>query len=193
MDLCNPREVRALLDRYGLAPQKGFGQNFLINPDIPERIAESSYNAVRSRPCAALEIGPGIGALTSSLCERFDRVVAVEIDRGLLPLLDETLGDYDNVTVVSADFMTIDIAEFFREHFSGYDVSVCANLPYYITTPIMMKLFESFPVSEAMPISSMTFMVQLEVADRICSTESAGDNGSVTASIGLSAKAEKLL
>ena len=77
MDLCNPREVRALLDRYGLAPQKGFGQNFLINPDIPERIAESSYSAVRSRPCAALEIGPGIGALTSSLCERFDRVVAV--------------------------------------------------------------------------------------------------------------------
>ena len=127
MDLCNPREVRALLDRYGLAPQKGFGQNFLINPDIPERIAESSYSAVRSRPCAALEIGPGIGALTSSLCERFDRVVAVEIDRGLLPLLDETLGDYDNVTVVSADFMTIDVAEFFREHFSGYDVSVCAN------------------------------------------------------------------
>ena len=112
MDLCNPREVRALLDRYGLAPQKGFGQNFLINPDIPERIAESSYSAVRSRPCAALEIGPGIGALTSSLCERFDRVVAVEIDRGLLPLLDETLGDYDNVTVVSADFMTIDVAEF---------------------------------------------------------------------------------
>lgn len=192
MDLCNPREVRALLERYGLAPQKGFGQNFLINPDIPERIAESSYNAVRSRPCAALEIGPGIGALTSSLCERFDRVVAVEIDRGLLPLLDETLGDYDNVTVVSADFMTIDVAEFFREHFSGYDVSVCANLPYYITTPIIMKLFESFPVSEAMPISSMTFMVQLEVADRICSTESAGDNGSVTAAIGLSAKAEKL-
>ena len=79
MDLCNPREVRALLDRYGLAPQKGFGQNFLINPDIPERIAESSYNAVRSRPCAALEIGPGIGALTSSLCERFDRVVAVRL------------------------------------------------------------------------------------------------------------------
>mgnify|MGYP003378259146 CR=1 FL=1 len=105
-------------------------------------------------------------------------MVAVEIDRGLLPLLDETLGDYDNVTVVSADFMTIDVAEFFREHFSGYDVSVCANLPYYITTPIIMKLFDSFPVSEAMPISSMTFMVQLEVADRICSTESAGDNGS---------------
>lgn len=192
MDLCNPREVRELLQRFSLAPKKGFGQNFLINPEIPERIAESSFDAAQGTPCAVLEIGPGIGALTVELCERFDKVVAVEIDRGLLPLLEETLADYGNVTVVSADFMNLDVAEFFREHFNGYSVSVCANLPYYITTPVMMKLFEAFPLSEPLPISSMTFMVQLEVANRICSDELSGEYGSVTASIGLCSHADKL-
>lgn len=192
MNLCSVKEVKSLLAEFDLAPKKGFGQNFLINPDVPENIADASYNAARRRPCAALEIGPGIGALTSALAERFDKVIAVEIDRGLIPLLERTLGEYDNVTVISADFMELDLPEFFREHFDGYDVSVCANLPYYITTPVMMKFFDSFPASSPLPVSSMTFMVQLEVADRICSSSASDEYGSVTASVGLMSRGRKL-
>ena len=192
MDLCNAREVKALLEEFGLAPKKGFGQNFLINPDVPINIADASAAVVRQRPSAALEIGPGIGALTSCLAERFDKVVAVEIDRGLIPVLGRTLEEYGNVTVVNTDFMELDLPAFFAEHFDGYDVSVCANLPYYITTPVMMKFFESFPASAPLPISSLTFMVQLEVADRICSDKTSDEYGSVTASIGLAAKGRKL-
>jgi len=197
MNLCSVKEVKELLSEFGLAPKKGFGQNFLINPDVPYNIAEASYDTAKrrqqsNRPLAALEIGPGIGALTVQLCERFDKVVAIEIDRGLIPVLERTLEEYDNITVINTDFMEFDLAKLFAEEFDGYDVSVCANLPYYITTPVMMKFFESFPLSEAMPISSMTYMVQLEVADRICSNQNSDEYGSVSASIGLSASGRKL-
>ena len=192
MNLCSVKEVKSLLAEFGLAPKKGFGQNFLINPDVPENIAEFSAGAAGKAPRAVLEIGPGVGALTSSLAERFDKVVCVEIDRGLIPLLERTLAEYPNVTVVSADFMELDLEAFFREHFDGFDVSVCANLPYYITTPVMMKFFDSFPASRPMPVSSLTFMVQLEVAERICSDSASGEYGSVTASVGLMAKGKKL-
>ena len=153
-DLCNSQTVRALLERYDLAPKKGFGQNFLINPSVPERIAElSSSFADHSKPAGVLEIGPGVGALTQYLAGEYDKVVAVEIDRGLIPLLGEVFEDFDNITVVEADFMTVDLPAFLQEHFgdileSGGSIAVCANLPYYITTPVIMKLLEAFPLTE---------------------------------------------
>ena len=186
------REVKELLARFDLSPKKAFGQNFLIDPTVPERIAESAADTVQKRPTAALEIGPGVGALTAQLAERFDRVVAVEIDRGLIPLLGETLSGYDNVEIVEGDFLALDLPSFFARHFAGYEVAVCANLPYYVTTPIMMRFFDAFPASRALPVASLTFMVQREVADRICSTSDAGDYGAVAASIALASRADKL-
>lgn len=192
MELCSVREVKALLAEFGLSPKKAFGQNFLIDPSVPERIADAAADTVRTRPSAALEIGPGVGALTSCLAERFDKVVAVEIDRGLIPVLGRTLEKYDNVEIVEGDFLSLDLEAFFEEKFSGYDVAVCANLPYYVTTPIMMRFFDTFSAARPMPVSSLTFMVQLEVAQRICSTNDAGDYGAVAVSVALSAGACKL-
>jgi len=199
MELCNLSVVRGLLEKYGCAPKKGYGQNFLINPMIPMRIAELSYGyADHSKPCGVLEIGPGVGALTQYLCEAYDKVVAVEIDHGLIPLLAESLEEYDNVTVVESDFMQIDLPAFLEEHFgeilaAGGSVGVCANLPYYITTPVIMKLLESFPMNEKIPLTSITVMVQLEVARRLAATEKSPDYGSISASIALRANTEKLL
>ena len=198
MQLCNPQIVRGLLDKYGLAPKKAFGQNFLINPMVPERIADASASfADQSKPMGVIEIGPGVGALTQYLCQNYDKVVAIEIDRGLIPLLGEALEEYDNVTVVEADFMKIDLPAFVREHFSdildaGGTIGVCANLPYYITTPVIMKLLESYPMTEKLPFSSIVVMIQLEVARRLAAKAGSDDYGSITASIALRAKAEKL-
>lgn len=199
MELCNLSTVRGLLDKYGCAPKKGYGQNFLINPMVPMRIAEmSAAYADPTKPCGVLEIGPGVGALTQYLCQNYDKVVAVEIDHGLIPLLAESLAEYDNVTVVEADFMQIDLPEFLAEHFGeiiaqGGTVGVCANLPYYITTPVIMKLLESFPMCDRIPLTSITVMVQLEVARRLAANDKSADYGSISASIALRANAEKLL
>lgn len=198
-DLCNLQTVRALLEQYDLAPKKGFGQNFLINPSVPERIAElSSSFADHSKPTGVIEIGPGVGALTQYLAGEYDKVVAVEIDRGLIPLLGEVFEDFDNVTVVEADFMTVDLHAFLREHFgaildAGGSISVCANLPYYITTPVIMKLLEAFPLTEKIPLSSIVVMIQLEVARRLAATPAQSDYGSISAEIALRANAKKLL
>ncbi len=199
MDLCNPSIVKELLAKYNLAPKKGYGQNFLINPKIPMKIAElSSTYADPDKPSAVLEIGPGVGALTQYLAQEYDKVVAVEIDHGLIPLLSESLGEYDNVTVVESDFMKLNLPEFLHEHFSdileeGGSVGVCANLPYYITTPVIMKLLESHPADEPLPFCSVVVMVQLEVARRLAAKAGSGDYGSISAAIALHANAEKLL
>lgn len=198
-DLCNSQTVRALLERYDLAPKKGFGQNFLINPSVPERIAElSSSFADHSKPTGVLEIGPGVGALTQYLAGEYDKVVAVEIDRGLIPLLGEVFEDFDNITVVEADFMTVDLPAFLQEYFgdilaAGGSIAVCANLPYYITTPVIMKLLETFPLTEKIPLSSIVVMIQLEVARRLAATPAQSDYGSISAEIALRADAKKLL
>ncbi|MBQ3591930.1 MAG: ribosomal RNA small subunit methyltransferase A [Clostridia bacterium] len=199
IDVCNPREVRELLDKYGLAPKKGFGQNFLIQPNVPQRIAEMSRSfAPMDKPAAVLEIGPGVGALTQFLSEYYDRVTAVEIDTGLIPLLAEVFAERENITVVNKDFMTVDLPAFLEEQFGdilaeGGSVSICANLPYYITTPVLMRILESWPASRPVPLAGITVMVQLEVARRICADPGDKDDyGALSAAIGLRADAEKL-
>ncbi|MBE6708160.1 MAG: ribosomal RNA small subunit methyltransferase A [Ruminococcaceae bacterium] len=192
LDLCSPRTIKELLDRYGLAPKKGYGQNFLTNPMVPEAIADAAADA--SGECkAVLEIGPGLGVLTRELGERFSSVVAVEIDRGLIPLLEETLGEYENVRVINEDFMETELTELLHENFGDARPAVCANLPYYITTPIIMKLLEDCPYSCGLPYTSITVMVQFEVADRIAAKQGSADYGAITAAVGLRCSVKKVL
>ena len=196
MNLCNIKVVKDLMARYGTDTKKGFGQNFLINPMVPENIADESYGYHRERnfgkESAVLEIGPGIGALTCQLCERYDKVVAVEIDRTLIPILAETLEEYDNIKVVNEDFMKLDLKSFIKENYGDTPVSVCANLPYYITTPIIMKLLEESRVEGKSMFTSLTVMVQKEVADRLCATEKDSEYGAITASLNYYGKVKKL-
>ncbi len=184
MKLTNIGTVKALMEKHGIRFQKKFGQNFLVNEEIPMRIADEC--GAGENDCI-LEIGPGIGTLTRELCAVAGKVVAVEIDGGLIPVLEETLADFDNVEVINSDIMKTDINKLFEEKFSGKDVYVCANLPYYITTPILMLLLES-----RLPFKKMTFMVQKEVADRLSSNSKEGDYGAVTASVSYYGKVEKL-
>ena len=188
MNLCDVRFVKKLMAKYGTGTKKGFGQNFLINPSVPEGIAEESYSYHKSKcngeKCGVLEIGPGIGSLTSELCSCYDTVVAVEIDKTLIPILDETLSEHNNVTVINDDFLKLDLNELISEYFNGSSISVCANLPYYITTPIIMKLLEGSRDKDGKSkLCSITVMVQREVANRLCADESNKDYGAITASI----------
>ena len=196
-NLCSPSVVKELLAKYHLTPRKGFGQNFLINSRIPREIAEASLpqeagKEKNTHPLCALEIGPGLGTMTRELSRLYDRVAAVEIDRGLIPLLEETLAGCDNVCVIHEDFLKLDIPTFLREQFGDSPVHVCANLPYYITTPILMKLLEAQRPSRAPQIRSVTVLVQTEVADRLCAAAGSAAYGAITASVQLAGTAEKL-
>lgn len=197
-----------LLQKHNFKFQKKFGQNFLTDPKIPARIAQNcieyelfekdgqSYcenadeNGVISpkRPCAVLEIGPGAGILTKELAKRFTKVCAVEIDNNLIPILDEALCDYDNASVINADIMECDLQKLYEDLSQGsLPVGVCANLPYYITTPIIMKLIES-----RLGFCYITVMVQKEVARRLTAPAKSADYGAITAVIGLYGSAKKL-
>lgn len=160
IELTNIGAVRALLARHGFHTSKAMGQNFLINPTVCPRMAEASG---AGPGVGVLEIGPGIGVLTRELALLADRVVAVELDKRLPAILRETLGDLDNVEIVEGDVLKLDLRALLDRAFAGLEVVVCANLPYYITTPILMRLLE-----EALPIHRITVMVQKEVADRLC-------------------------
>ena len=186
MKLSNPSEIKALLERHGFEFQKKYGQNFLINEAIPKKIAEASLPNI-SGECACLEIGPGIGVMTNELSKLYSKVCAVEIDKSLLPLLDETLSECDNVEIVNSDILKLDIAKTVKEKLDGLPCVVCANLPYYITTPVIMHLLES-----GYPFENITVMVQKEVADRICSPAASDLYGAITASIAYYAKPKKL-
>ena len=188
MNLCNVNVVKRLMSKYGTGTKKSFGQNFLINPSVPMDIAyeSSSYHSSKcpTVPSGVIEIGPGIGSLTNELCQSYDKVVAVEIDKTLIPILGETLAEHENVTVINEDFLKLDLNGFIAEHFGDNPVSVCANLPYYITTPIIMKLLERARGTDGKSkLVSITVMVQREVALRLCASEKDGDYGAITASI----------
>lgn len=196
-NLCSPSVVKELLAKYQLSPRKGFGQNFLIHPQIPRKIAEASAAQAAEEMqgtgfSCALEIGPGLGTMTRELSRLYRRVTAVEIDRGLIPLLGETLADCKNVQIVERDCLKLDLPAFLREQFGDCPVHVCANLPYYITTPILMKLLEAAEPAQAPQIRSVTVLVQTEVADRLCAAPGSAAYGAITASVRLVGTAKKL-
>ena len=184
MELCNLSVIRSLMSEAGLTFRKEFGQNFLINRIIPEDIAD---NCTDNPDSMILEIGPGIGCLTQELAIRYHNVVAVEIDRGLIPILEKTLAEYDNITVINEDIMKIDLASLVEKYSGGRPVSVCANLPYYITTPILMYLLES-----GVKFSSITVMIQKEVATRLTSRAGSEEYGAITPTVEYYAEVKKL-
>ena len=176
MDLCNLSVIKNLMNEAGIVFRKDYGQNFLTNRLIPEDIADMCAD---SKDSLIIEVGPGIGCLTQELALRYKRVVAVEIDKGLIPVLNKTLSEYKNVTVINDDIMKIDIKKLIDEYSDGLPVSVCANLPYYITTPILMRLIES-----DVKFSTITVMVQNEVAARLTAAPGNSDYGAITAVLG---------
>lgn len=185
MDLWDTRTVRQVMAMFGLNFRKEFGQNFLTDPEVIDSIADA---CCADRNCTVLEIGPGIGTLTRSLAARYRRVIALEIDRSLIPVLRYTLSDHPNVEVINADVMQVDLGELLAEAFREGPVAVCANLPYYITTPILMKLLES-----RLPFDGITVMVQAEVADRLCAHAGSKAYGAITVSVDYYGEAEELL
>ena len=172
------------MDEAGISFRKEYGQNFLTNRMIVEDIADS---CTEHEDSLIIEIGPGIGCLTQELAMRYSRVVAIEIDTGLIPVLEKTLADYDNITLINADVMKTDIKAIVDEYGEGRPVSVCANLPYYITTPILMYLLES-----GVKFSSITVMVQNEVAARLAAEPGSKDYGAITAVLGYYGAARRL-
>jgi 16S rRNA (adenine1518-N6/adenine1519-N6)-dimethyltransferase len=166
MDLCDYRQIKALLDAHGFHFSKAKGQNFLTRAWVPARIAEE---AGVDEGCGVLEVGPGIGCLTQQLCLRAGKVCAVEVDRALEPILEKTVGEFDNLEIVFADVRKLNLSELVKERFPGLRPVACANLPYYITSPILSALLES------RAFESVTVMVQKEVAQRICAPAGSKD------------------
>lgn len=186
MHLGNPTNTIAVLNRYGFSFQKKFGQNFLIDENVVEKIVR---DAGVTKDDFVLEIGPGIGTMTQILCENAREVVAVEIDDKLIPILTEdTLSWYDNVTVIHEDILKLDIVKLANERNGGKPIKVVANLPYYITTPIIMGLFESH-----VPLDSITIMVQKEVADRMQVGPGTKDYGALSLAVQYYAKPQIIL
>lgn len=186
MHLGNPTNTIAVLNRYGFSFQKKFGQNFLIDENVVEKIVR---DAGVTKDDFVLEIGPGIGTMTQILCENAREVVAVEIDDKLIPILTEdTLSWYDNVTVIHEDILKLDIVKLANERNGGKPIKVVANLPYYITTPIIMGLFESH-----VPLDSITIMVQKEVEDRMQVGPGTKDYGALSLAVQYYAKPQILL
>ena len=183
-DLTNAAFIKALLARHGFRFSKALGQNFIIDPTVCPRMAECCG---AGPGVGVLEIGPGIGVLTEQLAQTAEKVVAVELDERLLPVLDETLGAFDNVRVIHGDVLKLDLFRILEENFFGLRAAVCANLPYYITSPVIMALLES-----RLPVESITVMVQKEAADRLCAAVGSRDAGAVTVAVNYYAEAEKL-
>ena len=183
-NLTNISVVQELARRHSFHFSKGLGQNFLINPTVCPRITELG----NAKPgFGVLEIGTGFGVLTAELAKRADKVVAVEIDQRLLPVLDETLAEFDNVKIVLGDIMKLDVAALLREEFGDRPVAVCANLPYYITSPILMLLLES-----RLPLTSITVMVQKEAAQRLCARVGTREAGAITVGVHYYGEARQL-
>ncbi|WP_100374372.1 16S rRNA (adenine(1518)-N(6)/adenine(1519)-N(6))-dimethyltransferase RsmA [Bacillus sp. FJAT-45037] len=185
-DIATPIRTKEILKKYGFSFKKSLGQNFLIDTNVLRNIVDA---AGVDETSGTIEIGPGIGALTEQLAKRVDQVVAFEIDQRLLPVLEDTLSPYDNVSVIHSDVLKADIKEAISTHFKkGQDLMVVANLPYYVTTPILMKLLEL-----KLPIRGIVVMIQAEVADRIAAKPGTKDYGSLSIAAQYYAKAEKVL
>ncbi|MBQ2842359.1 MAG: 16S rRNA (adenine(1518)-N(6)/adenine(1519)-N(6))-dimethyltransferase RsmA [Clostridia bacterium] len=176
--------IKEILSRHGFHFSKALGQNFIVNPSVCPRMAEESGI---DENCGAIEIGAGIGVLTAELAQRAKKVVVIEIDTKLLPILDETLKDFDNIEIINQDVLKTDLAALIKEKFDGMPVYVCANLPYYITSPVIMALLES-----RLPIEAVTVMVQKEAAQRICAPVGSRLSGAVTVAVDYYADAQKL-
>ena len=185
MNLYDIDVVKKILSRHGFTFSKALGQNFLINPQVCPTMADS-LNA--DGETGVLEVGPGIGVLTKELCRVAGKVVSVELDKRLLPVLDETLGEFDNLEIVNGDVMKLDLKALMEEKFAGCrSVKVCANLPYYITSPVIMTLLES-----RLPIDEIVVMVQKEAGERLCAQVGTREAGAVTAAVNYYAEGEML-
>ncbi len=174
-ELTNLSYIKDLANRHNFAFQKNFGQNFIVNAGICPKIVE--YAEVNEN-IGVIEIGTGIGVLTKELCKVAKKVVAIEIDKTLMPVINETLAEFNNFKVINKDVLKTDILQIIKEEFEGMEVVVCANLPYYITSPIIMKLLE-----EKLPIKNITVMVQKEAATRICAKEGTRDIGAISLAV----------
>ena len=174
-NLSNIRVIKDILERHDFKFSKQLGQNFLVNPSVCPKIAEMG-NAKKG--FGIIEIGTGIGVLTNELAKRADKVVAIEIDKRLIPVLDETLSEHRNVKIINADVMKTDLKKLIKDEFQGLEVAVCANLPYYITSPVIMTLLEN-----RLPIKSITVMVQKEAGVRLCSPMQSREMGAVTVAV----------
>jgi len=174
-NLTNISVVKDILSRHGFTFSKSLGQNFIVNPSVCPRIAEEGGAASGT---GVIEIGTGVGVLTAELAKRADKVVAIEIDDRLIPVLSETLSDFDNVKIINEDVLKVDLDKVIEEEFSGMDVYVCANLPYYITSPIIMSLLES-----RLNIRAITVMVQKEAATRLTAELGTRAVGAVTVAV----------
>lgn len=176
--------VKDILGGHGFHFSKALGQNFIVNPSVCPRMAEESGI---DENCGVIEIGAGIGVLTAELAKRAKKVVVIELDTKLLPILDETLRDFDNIEIINQDVLKTDLAAIIEEKFKGMPVYVCANLPYYITSPVIMSLLES-----RLPLKAITVMVQKEAAQRLCAPVGSRLSGAVTVAVDYYANAKKL-
>lgn len=184
MELSNIGNIKEILGKHGFTFSKSLGQNFLVNPSVCPRMAEYSG---ADKGVGVIEVGPGIGVLTCELAKRADKVVSIELDKRLLPVLDETLSEFDNIKIVNDDILKIDLNKLIVDEFKGMDVVVCANLPYYITSPVIMKLLE-----DKLPIKALTVMVQKEAAQRICAEVGTRQSGAVTVAVNYYAQPQML-
>ena len=175
MALTDIGNIKDILGRHGFSFSKALGQNFLVNPSVCPKMADA---ACEDENFGVLEVGPGIGVLTEQLAMRAKKVVSVELDKRLIPILKETLSEHDNVKVINEDVLKADLKSIIEENFAGMKVAVCANLPYYITTPVIMRFLE-----EKLPIDSLVVMVQKEFALRISSLPGTRDCGAISASV----------
>ena len=184
MQLTDAGAVKELLGRHGFTFSKAMGQNFLINPSVCPRMADGCG---ADSSTGVLEIGPGIGVLTKELAKRAKKVVAVELDRRLFPVLEETLAEYDNITLIQGDAMNLDLQAILQQEFGDMPVVVCANLPYYITSPLIMRLLE-----EQLALRSITVMVQKEAAQRLCAAPGTREAGAISYAVAYYAKPKLL-
>ncbi len=178
--------IKRVMGEHNVTFSKGLGQNFLVNPTVCPRMAEAVRDGADGK-IGVIEIGAGVGVLTKELLERADKVVCIELDTRLFPVLNDTLAGYDNLTLINEDILKADLDSIIKEHFEGMEIFVCANLPYYITSPVIMRLLE-----EKLPFNRIIVMVQKEAADRLCAKVGSRESGAVTVAVNYYAQARKL-